>query len=141
MDTHPRQSPMLILGAKPENWQFYRSTVKSGLQSMHMGWVCAVSFADTVEQALARIKVCGDLKIVSITNEDKRSPEVLEKDALAIAERLSAHPQKPWISLAHPSVEHLKDIFETRGLRVINGLSCDVVHARWESEFAQPQAA
>lgn len=134
MTTH-----VLVFGQTQDQWSEWKTMIKGGLQSGHMGWSFSSALAFSVEQATRWIEEHEELEIVYFSDEGQHHRSVVE-EAMVIAEALSRHKHKPWVVLS-PGLGDLKSIFEFTGIRVEQFMVEDVIRERFRSQLVEKSLA
>ncbi len=139
---HDRSSHVLVFGQTPDQYQEWRTMVKDGLQSDHMGWVLTTALVDNIEQMINWIQDHENLEILYITNEAGMNDEVIINGIPKIALALNGHKHQPWVMLS-AGVNHLRPYLEEHQAKVVvgNGMIEYVIFHRWGSQIVEEKIA
>ena len=132
--SHDRTTRVLTYGQTWEQFRFWKSMCKSGLQGAHMGWSLLADPRDTAEKAVAYIKECDDLEIVYLAAESKMPREQMLKDAEVIAKALAEHKHKPWVCYSG-ELDYLTSVFEKAGVTIAHYMLDAAIFERWRIQI------
>lgn len=133
-----RSSHVLVFGQTFDQWREWKSLVKGGLQSAHMGWVFTSILVYDVTQIVNWIQDHDGLELLYITNEAGVDLQTIIQGIPKISLAINRHKYQPWVIL-DMGTSHLKPFFEKYQVRVEEGMIEHVIFHRWSSQIAREE--
>lgn len=130
-----RSSHVLVYGQTFDQWREWKSMVKGGLQSDHMGWVLTTALVENIIQMVNWIQDHENLEILYITNEADMDLQTIIQGIPQISLAINRHKYKPWVVLGM-EVRHLKPYFEEYHVILVGECTIEqVIFHRWNMQI------
>lgn len=126
-----RSSSLLLIGSDAAHC--CKIGDEAMVQSRAAKFSVTVDHAPTVEEAIEQIRL--DHEVVYLGRTGKGLMETMFGSAELLADKLAAHPHKPWVVI-DDDLRYLKATFTTKGLVVYFGdnVLCPILLYRWIAE-------